>query len=367
MPSLSQLRNLGTRVLAEFDKKMHLEREISRQLEELAGYTSSITNVQACSPLGSDTIVLFVYYEPTGFVSSSVQRVLRALRNAGADTYLICNHDLSEEQSTFFSSTVHSVIRRGNQGFDFGAWKDAVEFAVEQQMSPRRIVFLNDSVFFGSTGLDEFVTRLLSHSHDAIAAYENWGEDHHLQSFALSVAGEIFESTEFRSFWAGYVPISNRLHAIETGEKHLSRAVMSVARSSSVIYPAAHLYTAILESREPLLDRLFTYPQPWRAWMDALMTEDRGYEYIANKAVELINVTSPIHSGAYFFPRYAHSPLFKKDLVYRSRFAFWEIEQWIGDLLPADEAAEYLGLLRTKSDANALTKKDRRLFNIGAK
>ncbi|GAA4474575.1 hypothetical protein GCM10023157_01930 [Gluconacetobacter asukensis] len=203
---------------------------------------------------------------------------------------------------------------------------------------------------------------------DVIAAYENWSgtEHHHLQSFCLSVSGHVFNARSFRQFWNTYIPVNNRVYAIEHGEKKLSQAILNAARDTHVIYSVSALYKKLKDKKLPLREEPFLLPRPWR---DRIFETDHTepYDYIATKTVELINITSPIHAGAYYFPSALGSPLFKKDIVYRHRFDFWEVETWIPDIMSEDDADEYLTILRKRGDENKLSRLDRIKYDLGVK
>jgi hypothetical protein len=132
------------------------------------------------------------------------------------------------------------------------------------------------------------------------------------------------------------------------------------------MFSAAALHARLCTHAGPMFDPLVRLPDPWRRDMAAEAREDPRNR-AATLVTDIINLTSPIHAGAYWFPRLLDVPLFKKDLVYRNRFAFWEVESWIGEVLPPDEAAEFLTALRKKGDASRLGLIDGIRFRIGVK
>ncbi|MBB2204101.1 rhamnan synthesis F family protein [Gluconacetobacter takamatsuzukensis] len=334
------------------------------QKDRLKSYTTNIKDIVDAAPLESDVYCIFVYYEQREDVSASVKRVILELRENNINTILVCNHEMTPEQKDFFQNNCATIVFRGNQGFDFGAYKDAIQ-SLRKPVS--RLIIMNDSVFFSPAGLKQMIRRLLG-PEDVIAAYENWSgsEHHHLQSFCLSVSGHVFNSRSFRQFWKDYIPINNRIYAIEYGEKKLSQAMLNAARDTHVIYSVSALYKELLNTHLPIREKPFQLPRPWRDLIFEI-DEKEPYESVATKAVELINVTSPIHAGAYYFPAALGSPLFKKDLVYRHRFDFWEVETWISDLMSTDDADEYLTILRKRGDENKLSRLDRIKYDLGIK
>lgn len=340
--------------------------DIWQQSRQLRSWRTGIVEEIEASPLPSELFAFFVYYEPQETVSASVRRVIEAMRGRQVNIVLICNHALSDTQLAYFRACCHTILLRDNQGYDFGGYKDAFAYARDRKLAIKRLLLLNDSLFFSEKGLGAFLDRMLG-PEDVIGAFENWGEDHHIASYALSVSSHVIAAPPFQAFWRGYLPISNRIHAIENGEKKLSHAALAAARSSRIVYPTTNLYRALLRTRTDLSGTPLTIAQPWRGRIERLHCTDCAPGKVAREIADIINATSPIHAGAYYFPLYLDCPLFKKDIVYRGRFEFWEVESWIHEILDASEAEEYLTILRRKGDSSRLSRADRHRFYVGVK
>lgn len=238
---------------------------------------------------------------------------------------------------------------------------------------------MNDSVFYSSIGLDGFVRGMLG-DEDVIGAFENWGEGYHIQSFALSMSGEVFRSASFQQFWKDYAPVSNRIHAIEKGEKKLSDALLRSARSSRVLYSVMKLEQLIDDDSSDTLFEDFVIPLPYRNVLkqthddEAARARDNGLENgkftareMRRQLVDVVNATSTIHSGAFLFPHYMQCPIYKKDLVYRQRFQFWEVSLQAERFMPEAERDQFMLMLRQKGDHKRLPTKLLRQYEIGVK
>ena len=346
----------------------YLDRDIANQKRELQDYTSAITEVREFSAVTSGDVAVFVYYEPDGRLSPSACRILEALKRHSVQVLLLCSHDLSSQQQQFFENTVNAVVRRDNQGFDFGSYKDGINYINGLDIQINRLLLLNDSVLYSSNGLDEFVSRMLA-EHDVVSAHENWGDDRpqHLQSFALSISSHIFGAAPFQQFWSDYVPVSNRVHAIHSGEYGLSSVLLKAARSVDVIYSTTALAERLSAEPKCIPKMPIIFAEPWRSEIAKHDTSGQTWDNQVTSIVNRINATSPIHSGAYLFPKFLGSPLFKKDLVYRERFQFWEVETWAQELLPAAEFEELMAALRRKGTRSSLSKQDHHKYRIGVK
>lgn len=348
-----------------FDREIMVRRDIARQLKAMGDKVPlAIRSHRRLREWAGGAVALVVLYRPAGEVPSDLVRLCRELSVQNVHVCLIANHDLSSKQMEAFEGIAAEIVERDNQGGDFGAWQEMVRDIAARDVAPDRAIFLNDSVFFASPGLADFVERLLSGA-EATFAFENWAEDYHLQSFAFALSGDVFSHPAVQRFWRTYRPINNRIHAIETGEKGLSAAVHDAARDIEVIYSVKRL-AETLEANGAFEADIVTLPKTWRRRADYVLGRAEATPFgRARTVARIVTQTSPIHAGAFFFPRYLNCPLYKKDLVIRERFDFWEIEHWTEGLLPDDERREYLADLRVRGEPRMLPSMQRRRIAVG--
>lgn len=339
------------------------------------------TDIKSVTDLGlhhdSNKYAVFIYYEPQGAVSLSVRNVVNALNARSINVLVVCNHELSETQQAFFTSNADKLIHRGNKGFDFGGYKDGIKYLKDNQISPTRLLLLNDSVYYFNRGLENFIEKL-DGSDDTIASFENWDAHHeyHLQSFAMSVSNRVFKSKAFSKFWKQYIPISNRIYAIEKGEKKLSDALRKSSISIEVIYTADKLTTVIEKTTtSDFLSNSIAAPLALRKGLKLnpklfhrKITEAHKKYIVVDqvqKRMETLCKGAPNHTGWYYFSQVG-APIVKKDLVFRGQFRFWEVEHLVSKIYDPNEVAEYLSMLRTKGEIANLTFRRRIKANVGA-
>ena len=347
------------------DRELLVRRDIRRQLREMeGGVPVALRAHHHVTPWQGGAIALVVLYRPDGGVPADLVALCAALTGRGVRVCLIANHPLSEVQRDAFAGHAGEIVERDNQGGDFGAWREMSLELATREVAPGRVLYLNDSVFYGSRGRDAFLDRLIGGG-AATYAFENWAEGYHLQSFAFALSGDVFAHEAVQGFWREYRPINNRIHAIETGEKRLSAAVHAATDDIEVIFSVERLARAMEADGVESAD-IITIPKTWRRRADYTLGRAEVTPFgRARTITKVVAATSPIHAGAYFFPRHLACPLFKKDLVIRERFDFWEIEHWTRGLLPEDERAAYLAELRRRGDPSMLPPMQRRRIAVG--
>lgn len=332
------------------------------------------------SRTSSGIYCIFVYYETDGKVSHSVRNIMTALQRKGINIISVTNAKLSDLQKDFLISTSHTLILRGNQGFDFGAYKDCIMHLQNTAPDLTRIILINDSVYYFSNGIDQFIERIIGQE-DSIAAFENWDPIHayHLQSFALNLSAKVFQHPSFVKFWKDYSPVNNRLHAIQRGEKKLSEACLKASTSTKIAYATKDALNAAENGAGDLEPFEFFISSPIDIRQDkafvfsgkALEGKHKATTKELNSLKLLRNIDgiyrgSPIHSGMMFFVWYTNCPMVKKDVVFREQFRFWEIEYILRKRFDDVEVDEFLTMVRKKGTLKNIKPLKRIKVMIGA-
>jgi hypothetical protein len=171
---------------------------------------------------------IFVFYQKG--VRQDTIRVLSTLKEQGVYIILVSNQKLTPAQEEILSQYVDVIITRHNYGRDFGAYKRGTQFVLSQDISTlERLIYLNDSVFYSSKGLDKFISDLLDPSYEVIGATENFQQRKHIGSFCVSVSGNIARNKKFQKYWRTYKNTDVRPMVIQKGEFGFSKVLFSLA------------------------------------------------------------------------------------------------------------------------------------------
>lgn len=334
----------------------------------LKNYNTSIESVQKFNDHNaSNKYAIFIYYEPDGGVSKSALNILASLKLASVNSIVVCNHNLSEKQINCLGKYAHKVIIRRNQGADFGGYKDAVDYLNREGVMVERLGFLNDSVYYFSRGIDEFVENLFNFN-GVSAAFENWQKPHkyHLQSFAICVNETVFNSPSFSNFWKNYRPVNSRIHAIENGEKLLTESIVKSSPKINIIYNIQHLIDRFDEFDLDVFDLKSAFPTALTHFISNDLEIEKNHRNGKTKTdvINAISAYSPIHTGARFFIHLG-CPLLKKDMVYRMGFSAWKVENICSGAFDDAEVNEFMSIIRKKGNAYSLSFFKRILFSAG--
>lgn len=304
-----------------------------------------------------DIYAIFVYYEPNGKFSRSAENILTELKLQKVNVLLVSNCPISEEQNEKISKLVHIAMERENQGFDFGAYKDAILFMKRENYEPNRVLLLNDSVYYFKKSLKYFVSKMLKDGY-VTAAFENWEAPHtnHLQSFAVGIDEATFSSSQFSEFWSNYKPVSSRLYAIENGEKKLSKAIIGNFPKIDILYSADNVYNKLKSTidNDTLLPTML--PKLHRRKIFRNISKNKSASDLAHEIIKKYSSGpfSPAHVG--FYINANSCPVVKKDLIYRDVYDFWEVENICREFYcDEQEIEEFLTILRRKGNKYSLS------------
>lgn len=193
------------------------------------------------TPAIGDRFAIVVKYALFG-VTDDFLHLLATLRRHDVNPIVVCNGNMSDEQLGKLRASAHRILVRHNRGRDFGAYRAATLFLQAQNVRPRRLVYLNDSVMFvDGPGLDAMIGALMESSYDVVGAFENHEFVHHVGSYAFSVTGEVFADPRVQRFWKHYKPYDLRPHAIKRGEIGLSECLAECGYRTDVVYSAEKL------------------------------------------------------------------------------------------------------------------------------
>ncbi|MBT8415360.1 MAG: rhamnan synthesis F family protein [Boseongicola sp.] len=189
----------------------------------------------------SDTLAIFLVYQPRG-VAASVFRTCAHLVESGFAPLVISNTPLSEADRSSFQELSHCVVERPNFGYDFGGYRDGVWLMGKLGLSPKQVLFLNDSVWFPiyshSTLLSEWRdapedylgTQVFG---DIAASGNNRG---FFGSYCFMIKTPLLDTNAFQSFWSDYRVSSNKEVTLRRGERAFSRQMLDAASASKAFF-----------------------------------------------------------------------------------------------------------------------------------
>jgi hypothetical protein len=119
-----------------------------------------------------------------------------------------------------------AVIVRRNIGYDFGAWRDAVDFLGLPRAETEEVIFANDSVFGPLLPLGDTLRRLNYEKADIWGLTESWQVRYHLQSFFLAFGPKALRAEAYRKFWDSVRPVPMKFYVVNAYEVGITQAML---------------------------------------------------------------------------------------------------------------------------------------------
>ena len=311
-------------------------------------------------PSGLRKLAIFAAFHGPEVTFSNLA-YLRSLQAAGFHVVYLHNGPLSAATVEKLEPLCAAVLERPNLGQDWGCFKDGF-------LNLRRygwlnniewLLFCNDSVhFLGDQVGAQFARRLNNElekmPEPLLALNENLQLWQHLQSFFVAVRPEVFNSARFIQFWADYLPLSHRYHAINKGEVRWSLRVLNNYPRRVLYSPTALFeYASIAYEDEDWLgiSRLLI-PKCCGSVVDGLrshLAEEIGADEDRHKIprsggrfttsyvywdqlmalMGILESTNTSHSCALMFCGLLESPFLKKDICRHNTYTLSQVKQFL--------------------------------------
>jgi rhamnosyltransferase len=162
-------------------------------------------------------ILFYVHYNKNSDLHAHVLYQLKSIRNIYGRIVFVSNSPLSSSDKKAISSCVDEILERANAGFDFYAWKEAIDREGYENISGYdSVTLMNDTCFGPLFDLEEAYNRMDIDPCDFWGMVNHrQGEEiipelginilEHVQSFFLVFKSAVTHSSSWRSFWQGMV------------------------------------------------------------------------------------------------------------------------------------------------------------------
>ena len=183
-----------------------------------------------------DKIIILVVYE-NSILRNDISRLINTCK-AQCNLYLmvINNSKLDHNEIKKYENKIDCYVERNNYGRDFGAYKFAFEYLFKNNMHLKsdRVIMLNDSVYYDTDRLQNFLDEFLNTQMEVLGATENYEIEHHLGSFAISLSNKIINNNKFIKYWKYYKNSNTRPTVIKKGEMGLSKVLFKISKYDAI-------------------------------------------------------------------------------------------------------------------------------------
>ncbi len=351
------------------------------------------------APVGDHFMIAFAC--ANGEPCASVGKFMDAAQAVGANVVLVVNGAVSDDYVARHPGLC-TVIERANFGRDFGGYQAGIAHLDAQKITPKKLIFVNDSIFLDHRKGSELIQRFLDPDHAYIGLTESHEPRYHVGSFLFSIDDRVWQSPVWRAFWRDYVPWSSRRHCIDKGEVALGHSLKRAGFVPHILYNAAMTLAAMREwSLKDVQEHYDLLPEEFQHEVEraealqppahsglhvhipADLPDDRlqhvlnnqlsdqehqhrrlAYQAFFGELVSRIERRSQIHWAGALLAKDQGLPVMKKDLAYRGLYGYAAARQMMA-LLDYPDMPEVDIELRKRGIPSSLNRAQRLLFSLG--
>jgi hypothetical protein len=261
---------------------------------------------------------LFVHFDAAGRVTPAARDFIASLAEAGLDVVFVTNSEqILEEARAFLQRHCAAILIRRNIGYDFGAWRDALDTLALPRPETRAIFLVNDSVY-GLRSANDFERA------DLWGATESWQHRYHLQSFFLGCGEAVIRGQAWRDFWRSVRPIPCKDWIIRHCEIGFTGAMARGGARCAAIFPSASL----VDEREiERLERIIDEDHVWRGQNGRLRAEAIHARHILRCTRRPTNLLNP-SVDLWRQLLQAGYPFLKRELLLRNPTRVADVFEW---------------------------------------
>jgi hypothetical protein len=203
-------------------------------------------------------VVVFCHFDARGRVRDHTRAYLDALRAEALDIVFVSNAGyLAAADMAWLRGRVARIIVRRNIGYDFAAWRDALQACALPAADTSFLLIANDSVYGPLQPLGAVLQQIDFDQADVWSATDSWQHRFHLQSFFLAVGPRALQHEAFAAFWRSVGNVRSKWWVVIRFEVGLTRAMLTAGLRCRALWPYTQSI-AVLRQAEIEADALQT-------------------------------------------------------------------------------------------------------------
>lgn len=192
-------------------------------------------------------VAIFVHHDPKGVVHDYVWYFLNELRSAGYAVVFVTNGP-RPKPAVLDKLLVECplVLWRRNRGYDFGAYKDALQ-ELPNLADLDSLILANDSVYGPIQPLAPVLAKADQEHADIWGITDTYDRKYHLQSYFLLIHRKALRTPTFLKFWRGLVYVQDKRLVVQRFEVGFSQRMLEAGLTLSALYPYRTLAYEIMD------------------------------------------------------------------------------------------------------------------------
>jgi hypothetical protein len=168
-------------------------------------------------------LAILQQFDPAGGVPHYIRAHLQGLRSVAQRVVLVSNSPIDPVSRVVAADLCDTVIERGNAGWDFAGWRDAL--AAEDMELWDSVILTNSSIVGPLFPLGPIIAEMEGRGLDFWGLVFSRQIRRHLQSYFFAFGSAVIRSPAWRDFWQGVEEIADKDAVIAVYEAGLTQAL----------------------------------------------------------------------------------------------------------------------------------------------
>lgn len=186
-------------------------------------------------------VAVFCHFDRAGAVRDHVLHYVRTLHGAGISVVFVTNSGkLTEAARAAIAPFCAMIMVRANSGYDFGAWREALERIALPRADTSMLLMINDSLYGPLRALDQTIAQIDFAKADVWGLTESYQNRYHLQSYFLAFGPTVLADPSWSAFWSRVRPVPSKQWVIKRYEVGLTQEMIRAGFRCRAVwaYPA---------------------------------------------------------------------------------------------------------------------------------
>lgn len=283
---------------------------------------------------------IFAFYDKRKEVKNYVKFLIQEMEKEIADLFVVCNGEISEDGRAFFAENAQGLLVRLNEGFDAGAYQDAIlnHIGIKKMKEYDALLLFNNSFYGPIFPFGEMFEKMNAKKLDfwgITAGGSDAGNKtpYHIQSYFLMISKSILQSECFGEYWRTQEKCNTFQEAVEKFELRFTKFFLNQGYSCGTYIEQEEIekhydisgnilsrlgYELISEHEIPILKRKYIMldikESPYQNNVDVLKYINDHTDYNVDFIWDdIIKGYTPYELNLRRFLRYIISPYFGKN------------------------------------------------------
>lgn len=193
-------------------------------------------------------VAIFCHFDKFGQIRDHIRHYVNALRAEGFEIVFVTNsRSLAPPDLTWAREHAACLVFRRNIGYDFAAWRDAMEVCGLPTADTQFLLVANDSVYGPLRPLAPALRRINFDQADVWSATDSWQHRFHLQSYFVAFGPNALRHVAFGSFWKSVANVRSKWWVVRHYELSMSRVLTAAGLRCRALWPYMEMIEVLRE------------------------------------------------------------------------------------------------------------------------